>query len=109
MANIRKLQENTAALVQNGCSPILVGAISGSGYVHPGKFETPSSPIRRHVPDAKYPDGMSVEKNSGCNTSGWNVGRATPFGFPKRTHGALPYPDSLREKHTALAIITPGQ
>ena len=58
MANIRKLQENTAALVQNGCSPILVGAISGSGYVHPGKFETPSSPIRRHVPDAKYPDGM---------------------------------------------------
>ena len=54
----------------------------------------------------------------------WNVGRieffpgwnelcraslsgATPFGFPKRTCGALPYPDSLREKHTTLVNITP--
>ncbi|RVX08213.1 hypothetical protein CK203_017830 [Vitis vinifera] len=27
---------------------------------------------------------------------------ATPSGFPKRTCGALPYPDSLREKHTTL-------
>ena len=32
---------------------------------------------------------------------------ATPFGFFKRTRDALPYPDSLREKHMALAIITP--
>ena len=32
---------------------------------------------------------------------------ATPSGFPKMTRGALPYPDSLREKHMALAIITP--
>ena len=61
------------------------------------------------VPDVKYPDGMSAEKNSGCETSGWNVGGATPSGFPKKTHGALPYPDSLREKHTTLAIITPGR
>ena len=30
-----------------------------------------------------------------------------PSGFPKRTRGALPYPDSLREKHTTLTIITP--
>ena len=58
VAHIRKLQENTAALVQNGCSPIRVGAISGSRYVYPDKFETPSSPIRRHAPDAKYPDEM---------------------------------------------------
>ena len=27
---------------------------------------------------------------------------STPSGFPKRTCGALPYPDSLREKHTAF-------
>ena len=31
---------------------------------------------------------------------------ATPSGFPKRTRGALPYLDSLREKHTALMNIT---
>ncbi|RVW63864.1 hypothetical protein CK203_055605 [Vitis vinifera] len=31
---------------------------------------------------------------------------ATPSGWPKRTRGALPYPDSLREKHPALANIT---
>ena len=99
-----------------------------------GEVETPSSPIRRQAPDAKYPDGMSAEKNSGCETSGWNVrchmsqgGRlhvqgvgtpplddtectslsgATPSGFSKRICGVLPYPDSLREKHTALAPIT---
>nr|CAN84069.1 hypothetical protein VITISV_017251 [Vitis vinifera] len=41
-----------------------------------GEVETPSSPIRRQAPDVKYPDGMSAEKNSGCETSGWNVGRA---------------------------------
>ena len=32
-----------------------------------------SSSIRRQAPDAKYPDGMSAEKNFGCETSGWNV------------------------------------
>ena len=31
----------------------------------------------------------------------------TSSGFPKRTRGALPYLDSLREKHTALVNITP--
>ena len=35
-----------------------------------GEVETPSSPIRRQAPDAKYPDGMSAEQNSGCETSG---------------------------------------
>ena len=65
------------------------------------------SPIRHQAPDAKYPDGMTEEKNSGCETSGWNIGRATPSGFSKRICGALPYSDSLKEKHTTLAIITP--
>nr|CAN81636.1 hypothetical protein VITISV_009647 [Vitis vinifera] len=36
-----------------------------------------------------------------------SLSRATPSGFPKRTRGALPYPDSLREKHTALVNIMP--
>nr|CAN60700.1 hypothetical protein VITISV_030766 [Vitis vinifera] len=34
---------------------------------------------------------------------------STPSGFPKRTCGALPYPDSLKEKHTTLMNITPGR
>ena len=25
------------------------------------------------IPDVRYPGGMSAEKNSGCETSGWNV------------------------------------
>ena len=41
-----------------------------------GEVETPSSPIQRQAPDAKYPDGMSAEKNSGCETFEWNVGGA---------------------------------
>ena len=32
---------------------------------------------------------------------------STPSGFPKRTCGTLLYPNSLREKHTALVNITP--
>ena len=72
-----------------------------------GEVETPSFLIRRQASDAKYPDGMSAEKNSGCETSGWNVDGATPSGFSKRICGALPYPTSLKEKHTSLAIIIP--
>nr|CAN80702.1 hypothetical protein VITISV_011629 [Vitis vinifera] len=60
-----------------------------------GEIETPSSPIRRQALDVKYPDGMSAQ-NFRCDTSGWNG-------------GALPYPDSLMEKHMALTIITPGR
>ena len=37
---------------------------------HPEKVE------RRldRVPDVRHPGGMAAEKNSGCETSGWNVG-----------------------------------
>ena len=38
-----------------------------------GEVEMPSSLIRRQAPDVKYPDGMTAEKNFGCDTSGWNV------------------------------------
>ena len=69
-----------------------------------GEVETPSSPIRRQAPDVKYSSGMAAEKNFGYETfgwnvsgeiSGWNVGGETPSRFPKRTRGALPYPDML--------------
>ena len=49
---------------------------------------------RSRISDVRHPGGMSEEQNSECDTSGWNG-------------GALPYPDSLREKHMTLAIITP--
>ena len=86
-----------------------------------GEVETSSSPIRRQAPDAKYPDGISTEKNSGCETSGWNVGgaefwmwyirvecRRVPLsGLPKgEAHGtrdhhtpndSISYPDMLSE------------
>ena len=26
------------------------------------------------IPDVRHPSGMSTEKNSGCDMSGWNVG-----------------------------------
>ena len=85
------------------------------------------------TPDVRYPE--KVECRSNRDIPGWNVwyhmsqgGRlrvqgvgtpppdntkrtslsgATPSEFSKRTRGALPYPDSLREKHTALVNITP--
>ena len=85
-----------------------------------GEVETPSSPIRRQVLDVKYP--KKVERRKGDRLRVQGVGTpppddtkraslsgATPSEFPKRTRGALPYPDSLREKHTTLAIITPGR
>ena len=63
VAHIWKLQENTAAL----CRKISknVGWSPGERYQRiqiclTGEVETPSSPIRR--------------QNSGCETSGWNVG-----------------------------------
>ena len=63
VANIWKLQENTAAL----CRKISqnVGRSPGERYQRIricmiGEVETPSSPIRR--------------QNSGCETSRWNVG-----------------------------------
>ena len=151
VANIWKLQENTAALCKIGCKILRVSAIRGSRYVWLGKLKRPPLPSgvkcwmqnirmecrRRRIPDVRHSGGMSAEQNSGCESSGWNVrchtsqgGRlrvqgvgtpppddtertslsgATPSGLPKRTHGALPYPDSLREKHTTLTIITPGR
>ena len=57
-----------------GCETLRVSAISRSGYVYPGKLKRPPFPSGIRIPDVKYPNGMSAEKNSGCETSGWNVG-----------------------------------
>ena len=99
-----------------------------------GEVKTPSFPIRRQAPDVKYPE--KVERHPARisdvgypekmehrksdrprvhgvgtpppdDTEHVSLSGSTPSGFPKRTRGAFPYPDSLREKHTALAIITP--
>ena len=98
------------------------------------EVETPSSPIRRQardvkylekvelrldrIPDVGYPKKMERRKGDRLRAQGVgtpplddtehaSLSGATPSGFPKMTHGTLPYPDSLREKHTTLMIITP--
>nr|CAN70681.1 hypothetical protein VITISV_015196 [Vitis vinifera] len=98
------------------------------------EVETPSFPIRHQTPDVKYskkverqPDKIpdvryseKMERRKGDRLHVHGVGTlppddtdraslsgATPSEFPKRTRGALPYPDSLKEKHPTLAIITP--
>ena len=102
VANIRKLQENTAALVQNGCSPIRVGGYQRIRIRPSGEFETPPLPSGLRIPDvnirggmwavAEFRNVMAAEQNitsrckvavagynggtlplSGCEASGWNV------------------------------------
>nr|CAN69347.1 hypothetical protein VITISV_014456 [Vitis vinifera] len=86
-----------------------------------GEVETPSSPIRRQAPDAKYPNGMSVEKipdvkhpggmsteqNSRCDTSWWNVRCHTLQGGRLRVQGVgIPPPDDT--EHASLSGATPS-
>ncbi|RVW18418.1 Retrovirus-related Pol polyprotein from transposon opus [Vitis vinifera] len=98
------------------------------------EVETPSFPIRRQAPDVKYPEKVEcqpdripdvgypekMERRKGDRLLVHGVGTpppddteraslsgSTPSGFPKRIRGALPYSDSLKEKHATLAIITP--
>ena len=70
------------------------------------------------IPDVGYSENLEHRKGDRLrvhgvgtpppdNTERASLSGAIPSGFPKRTRGTLPYPDSLREKHTALAIITP--
>ena len=72
------------------------------------------------IPDVRYPKKVERRKGDRLRVQGVgnpppddteraSLSEATPSGFPKRTRGALPYPDSLREKHTTLAIITLGR
>ena len=97
-----------------------VSAIRGSRHVWPGKLKRPPLPfgVRRRMWDIRSEDpDMSNRGNWNVGGTefftGWNelcrvsLSEATPSGFPKRTRGALPYLDSLRDKHTALPNITP--
>ena len=70
------------------------------------------------ISDVGYPEKMERRKGDRLRVHGVgtpplddtelaSLSGATPSGFPKRTRGALPYPNSLRETQTALAIITP--
>ena len=157
VGNIRKLQENTAALYTER-KTLRVSAIRGSGYVWPEKLkrhplpsswkiirmwksdqriqtcltgvvETSSSPIRMwdilrrkaiRINSIRIPPGGRSYVARGDRLRVQGVGTPLPddterarlsgstlSGFPKRTCGALPYPDSFREKHTALVNITP--
>ena len=65
MANIRKLQENTATLVQSGCSPIRVGGYKRIRIRPSGEVKTPPLPSGVRIPDvnirvesARQPDGI---------------------------------------------------
>ena len=70
------------------------------------------------IPDVGYPKKMERRKGDRLRVHGVgtpppddteraSLSGATPSGFHKRTRGALPYPDSLKEKHMALVNITP--
>ena len=72
------------------------------------------------IPDVRYPEKVERRKEDCLRVHGIgtpppddteraSLSGATPFGFSKRICGALPYPDSLREKHKALVNITPGR
>ena len=103
--------------------------IRGSGHVWPEKLKRPPLPSGWEISGK---GGMSVGQNSSPGGMSYAAHRkgdclrvqgvgthppdeterarlsgSTPSGFPKRTCGALRYPDSLREKHTVLVNITP--
>ena len=66
--------------------------------------------VARHKGDRLRVQGVETpppNDTEHASLSGATPSGATPSGFLKRTRGALPYPNSLREKHTALANNTP--
>nr|CAN72609.1 hypothetical protein VITISV_031939 [Vitis vinifera] len=81
--------------------------MSGEGGTSAGQNSSPGgmSYVAHHKGDRLHVQG--VETPPLDDTERASLSRATPSGFPKRTRGALPYPDSLGEKHTALANNTP--
>nr|CAN74891.1 hypothetical protein VITISV_038854 [Vitis vinifera] len=110
---IRKLQENTAALYTER-KTLRVSVIRRSGYVYPEKLKRPpllsvceisGSMLRKGDRLRVQGVGTPLSDDTECA----RLSRSTPSGFPKRTRGALPYPDSLNEKHTTLVNITPGR
>ena len=133
VGNIKKLQENTAALYTER-KTLQVSVIRRSGYVYPKKLKRPPPPSSCEISGCKMSThGMSsspirlwdirmrwnaswIEFFPVCKVQGL-LSRMTRSaqGYPDQLHpdsprgtcGALPYPDSFREKHTALVNITP--
>ena len=125
VGNIRKLQENTVALYTER-KTLWVSTIRGFGYVWPEKLKRPPLPSGCEISRCKMlthgilprVDWAMLRKGDRLRVQGvgtplpddtecaWLSG-STPSGFPKRTCGTLLYPNSLREKHTALVNITP--
>ena len=96
VANIWKLQENTAALYKIVYETLRVGAIRGSGYVRPEKLKRSPFLSGVRIPDVNI--WVEVRGNrmqwqqSGCKkwqrTSGWKW---------RRISGCKSYPDMLSE------------
>nr|CAN62242.1 hypothetical protein VITISV_006054 [Vitis vinifera] len=104
VGNIRKLQEKFRCTVQkwlSGESKLLVAdalrnsSPGGMSYASRDKGDR----LRVQGVETPPPDDTKRARLSGSTSSE----------FPKRTCGALSYPDSLREKHTELVNITPGR
>ena len=91
----------TSAGQNSGCE------MSGEGGTSAGQNSSPGgmSYVARRKGNRLRVQGVGTPPPD--DTECASLSGATPSGFLKRTRGALSYPDSLREKHTALAIITP--
>nr|CAN66442.1 hypothetical protein VITISV_011561 [Vitis vinifera] len=81
--------------------------MSGESGKSAGQNSSPGgmSYAARHKGDRLRVQG--VETPPLDDTECASLSGATPSGFLKRTRDALPYPDSLKEKHMALVNITP--
>ena len=132
VGNIKKLQENTAALYTER-KTLQVSVIRRSGYVYPKKLKRPPPPSSCEISGCKMSThGMSsspirlwdirmrwnaswIEFFPVCKVQGLLSRRTRSVqGYPDQLHLDSPnrkaaqcYPDSLWEKHTALVNITP--
>ena len=114
VGNIRKLQENTAALYTER-KTLRVGAIRGSGHVWPGKLKRPPLPSGCEISRCEISDqriqtcltrqNFGSEISARCkgdhlrvqgvgtpspdDTERALLSGATPFRFPKRTRAAM--------------------
>ena len=101
VGNIKKLQENTAALYTER-KTLRVSAIRGSKYVWPEKLKRPPLPSGCEISGCE----MSVDGIPMWNIPRRQAIRINSIRIPSRGHAPSCYPDSLWEKHTTLVNIT---
>ena len=99
MANIRKLQENTAALYKIVYETLRVGAIRGFGYVHPEKLKRSSFLSGIRIPDVNIRvevrgRRMQRRRTSGCNSYPDMWSERPPMVYPDALSGYTPCMDS---------------